>query len=67
MKDMIVVAERSRENKELLAIQNIDKIVIAEVVKVLSAIDLESKYSWVISSTNMNIIRDLGLISIKKY
>ena len=40
---------------------------MAEVVKVLSAIDLESKYSWVISNIDMDTTGDLGIISIKKY
>ncbi len=39
---MIVVAERSKENKELLVIENVNKVEMAEVAKVLSAIDLRN-------------------------
>lgn len=42
MKDVIVIAERSRENKELLAIENMDKTIIVEIAKVSNAIDLDS-------------------------
>ena len=67
MKNMIVVAKKDGENKELLAIQNADKIKMAKIVKVSSAIDLGSKYSWAINNVDMNTAGDLGLISIKKY
>ena len=37
---MIIVIEKVRENIELLAIKKIDKIVIAEVIKISSTINL---------------------------
>lgn len=40
---------------------------MAEVVKMLSNIDLSSKYSWVISNTDINVAENLGLIGIKTY
>ena len=61
------MTKRGIENKELLAIENADKIAMAEVVKVLSTIDLRSKHSWAISNVNMDITEDLGLTGIKKY
>lgn len=64
---MIPKAKKSRENKELLAIKNIDKTVIVEDLKILSAIDLINKHSLVISNTDINAARNLKLISIKKY
>ncbi len=67
IKDVIAVAEKGRENKELLAMENVDKTAMAEVAKVLSAIDLGSKHSWTISNTDIDAAGDLGLISIKKY
>ena len=67
MKDLIVVVKRDKENKELLAIENADKTVMAEVAKVSSAIDLKNKYSWAINNADMDAARDLGLTSIKKY
>ena len=45
MIDVIPAAEKSRENRRLLAIQNIDKTTIVEVAKVLNAINLSNKYS----------------------
>ncbi len=64
MKNMIAVAEKG---KELLAIENIEKTVIAEVAKVSSAIDLGSKHSWAISNADMDTTRNLKLTGIKKY
>lgn len=42
---MIISAEKCRNNEKLLAIKNINKIGMAEVIKVLSAINLNSKYN----------------------
>lgn len=67
IKDVIVIAEKGRENKELLAIENIDKIAIAEVAKVSNAIDLTSKHNQAISNANIDVAKDLKLISIKQY
>lgn len=38
-----------------------------EVTKLSSAINLSNKYNWVISNTNIDVVRDLRLTSIKKY
>ncbi len=65
MKDMIVVAEKGLENKELLVIENINKIAMAEVTKVSSTIDLRNKYSWIISNIDINVAKNLRRISIK--
>ena len=67
MKNIIAVADRGEENKELLAIENINKTAIAKVAKVSNAINLRSKYSWAISNADMDTIGNLGLIGIKKY
>ena len=45
MKDIIVVAKRSRKNKELLAIKNVNKTTMAEVAKILNVSDFRSKHS----------------------
>ncbi len=42
MKDLIAVAEKDKENKELLPMKNKDKTAMAEVVIVLSTINLGS-------------------------
>lgn len=67
MKDVIIVAEKSGKNKELLAIENVNKIVMAEIGKVLCVIDFRKKHSWTISHIDINIARNLELIDIKKY
>ena len=67
MKNLMVVAEKDKENKKLLAIINADKTAIAKVTKVLSAIDLQSKHNWVISNTDIDAVKNLRLIGIKKY
>ena len=61
------MAERGRENKELLAMENVNKTAMAEMTKVSSPIDLGSKYSGTICNADMDIARDLRLIDIKKY
>lgn len=63
---MIIPAEKDRNNKELLAIDNVNKTTIAEVAKMSSAIDLNSKYNLTISNINININKILKLTSIKK-
>ena len=45
MKNVIAAVKKSRENKKLVTIKNIDKTVMAEVAKVFNAIDLDNKYS----------------------
>ena len=45
IKDVIAMAKRDGENKKLLAMENVDKTAMAEVAKVLSAIDLGNKHS----------------------
>lgn len=64
MKDVIAVIKRDRE---LLVIENTNKTVIAEVAKLLSIIDLESKYSQAINNIDMDTVGDLRLTGIKKY
>ncbi len=64
MKDVITMAERGGE---LLAMENADKTVIAEVAKVSSAINLGNKHSWAISNADIDVAGDLGLTGIKKY
>ena len=61
------MVEKNRENKELLAIKNANKTIMAKVTKVLSAIDFESKYNWAISNADIDIVKNLRLIGIKKY
>lgn len=61
------MAKKSEENKELLAIQNANKTVIAEVANVLSVNDLRNKHSWIIYNINIDIARNQELIGIKKY
>lgn len=67
IEDIIIVAKKYRENERLLTIKNITKIVMSEVAKVLSANDLGSKYNWVISNIDIDIVRDLRLLGIIKY
>lgn len=60
MKYMMVVAKRSRKNKNQLAIQNLlDKTTITKVSKVSSVIKFNNKYSWAISNIELDIARDL--------
>lgn len=63
MKNMIML-EKTGKKKEQLVLKNVIKL--AEGVKMLTLINLYSKYMWAISNTNMDIARDLRLTSIKK-
>ncbi len=67
MKNVIIVAKNGGENKEMLAMKNIDITAMVEVVKVLDAIDLRSKHNQAISNADIDATRDLRLIGIKKY
>ena len=64
---MIAAVERDSENGGPLAMENVDKTAIAEVAKILSAINLGNKYSWAISNADIDVTGNLGLTSIKKY
>lgn len=67
MKDMIILAQKSRNNERQLIIENINKIAIVEVAKVLSIINLNNKYNWVITNSDIDATRDPKLTGIKKY
>lgn len=60
MKNIIILTEKNRNNKGLLVIENIEKIVITEVAKILNAIDLNSKHSCAISNYNLNAAKNLN-------
>lgn len=67
MKDIIVVVERDGENEMSLAMENINKIPMTEVGKMLGAIDHDLKYNQAISNIDIDVTEDLELTSIKKY
>lgn len=50
-----------------MVIENVDKIAITEVTKVLSANNLSSEYNWMISNIDIDTARVQGLTSFKKY
>lgn len=58
MKVVIILTKKSRNNERLLIIENIDKIAIAKVGKVLNTINLVSKHSFAISNGDMDIVED---------
>lgn len=59
------MAKRVGENKKLLAIENINKTAMVEVVKVSRAINLKCNHIWVISNAYMDTAEDLKLIDIQ--
>ena len=67
IKDMIILVEKNRDNEELLVIENVNKTAIAEVVKVLSIINLDNKHGLAISNDDMDATEYLRLIGIEKY
>lgn len=64
---MIILAKKGKDNKKPLVIKNIDKILIAKILKVSNTIDLYNKYNWAISNSNIDVSENLGLTGIKKY
>lgn len=64
IKDMIIL-ENAREKKKQLVVGNIIKQV--EIAKMSSSIHLNSKYKQAINNANINIVRNLKLIGVKKY
>lgn len=67
MKNVIIVAEKNRKNRRLLAMENKNKSAIAKVAKISNIIYFDNKYSWAISNANINIAGNLKLTSIQKY
>ena len=47
--------------------ENADKTAMAKVAKISNAIDFESKHSWIINNADIDAVRNLRLIGIKKY
>lgn len=45
MKNVIILAKKSRDKKELLVIKNVNKTTIAKIAKVVSTINLDDKYN----------------------
>lgn len=61
----VIILEKARKKEGQLIERN--GIKQAEVVKMSSSIDLDSKYIWTRSNTDIDAIRDLGITGIKKY
>ena len=64
---MVSAAERGRDNREPLVMENANKTDMAEVAKISSAINLSNKYSLAISNADIYAATNLGLTGIKKY
>lgn len=64
IKDMII-SEKAGEKEEQLVIGN--AIEQAKVVKMSNPINLNSKYIWAVSNTDIDTARDLRLTDVKKY
>lgn len=64
---MIILAEKGKNNKKLLTIENMNKTAMAECEKIWSAINLEGEYNWAISNSDIDIAENWGQINIKKY
>lgn len=61
----INIFEKIREKEEQLIVENVIKQ--AKVVKMSNSINLDSKYIQAISNANIDITKNLRLISVKKY
>ncbi len=66
MKD-VIISEKARE-EEILSLKGIaDTTALAEVAWVSSPVDLAGRYNWAMSNADLDIAKELGLTSIKKY
>lgn len=61
----MIILEKAKEKEGRLVEGN--AIKQAKVVKMFSSINLNSKYIWAISNTDMDTTRDLDITGIKKY
>ena len=50
-----------------MKVKNLDKITLVEIIKILSLIDLDSKYKLTISNIDIDIVKNLIQTNIKKY
>ena len=66
MKD-VIISKKVFEKKGQLVMKNINKIVLVEFKRTLSLMNFDGKYMWAISNIDIDAIRDLGLIGIKKH
>ena len=66
MKD-VIISKKTIEKEGQLVVRNIDKIVLAEVRRTSSLMDLDGKYIWAISNIDIYATKDLRLTGIKKY
>lgn len=52
--NIIILIKRNRNNKRLLIIKNIDKIIILKISKILSFNNFNNKYNYIIKNNNIN-------------
>lgn len=60
------MAKLYRENQEPF-VEKINKAAIVDIIRVWTAIDINSKYRCVISNVDIDVVRDLERNNIKKY
>lgn len=63
----IIISEKSKKKKKKSVEENVDKIAMVMVTKILSSVDFNGRYMWTISNIDIDTTKDLGLIDIKKY
>ena len=66
MKD-VIISKKVQEKKRRLVVKNVNKIAQTEVARILSIMDLDSRYMWAISNVEIDAVRDSRLTGIKKY
>lgn len=59
----VIIAEQARENKKQSE-DIIDTTAPAKVGQVLSIIDLVGRYKWIMSYTDLDAAKELGLTGI---
>lgn len=64
---MIILAQRGKNNERTLAIENVNKTAITEILKKLSSINFNNKNNWAISYYDIDEVANLEFTSKKKY
>ena len=61
----VIISEKAREKKLLEG--PVDITVPAEIARAINLVDLAWRYKWAMSNVDIDTVKKLGLIEVKKY
>lgn len=65
MKDIVILGKAGKKEELLEDIADI--ISLTKITQVISLVNFALKYKWVISNSNLKIVKELGLTGVNKY